>query len=531
MSDPTFPVSYKDPVYAAADQAASDAAGIPPGLLSSIRLAGEKSNANQVSSAGATTPYQITPTTRALIIKKYGIDPTASPEAAALGAAYLLKEGIQRTGSAAGAVTQYIGGTDPANWGGQTRAYTNRVMTAFTKGGGQDTRQADPIPAAPLPSAASYGLDPSVVGTDAGAQQQPTQTVAPAAAPLAPGAGVTAQIVSDYNAGRLSPQDMDAVDARVKAGKIAVDPSQLVRSATPEPSTDAAQSAAAPAQPATPKTIGPQTLAALQAGSLAPDQLAVVQKGLQDGSLVMPQGAAPQDSGNGSALGLLAGSTGLPASAMPSAPQNPTTAAQNGSTLSDVAERGVGGIAGSLLDIAAAGGRMVGADDFANQAVNARNQINTQVARDTSGSVAGKVAGAVGSAVPYVAAGGASLPTAVAGGAVAGATPAIADNKSGAEIARDAAVGAGAGAAGFGVGKALGAGISALAENPTIAKGIAKVQSMFGSAPSAATQVSAAGNATDAHVAADIARSSGNAPDQLATKLESAPAPQTPGYT
>jgi hypothetical protein len=537
MTNQTFPVSYKDPVYAAADQAASEAAGIPPGLLTSIRVAGEKSNANQVSSAGATTPYQITPTTRAAIIKKYGIDPSVSPEAAALGAAYLLKEGIQRTGSAAGAVTQYIGGTDPSNWGGQTRAYTNRVMSHFTKGGGQDAPQAAPTPAAPLPSPASYGLDPSVVGTDTAPQQMPMQTVAPSAPALAPGAGVNAQIVADYNAGRLSPQDMDAVDARVKAGKIAVDPSQFVRPQTaPADSTNAGapqsqnQPGSVPA--ASPKTIGPKTLAALQAGTLAPEQLAIVKQGLADGSLVMPQAPQqPQGSDTGSAMGLLAGSTGLPASAMPTAPQNPTTAAQNGSTLSDVAERGVGGIAGSLLDIAAAGGRIVGANDFANQAVDARNQINEKIARDTSGSIAGKVAGAVGSAVPYVAAGGASLPTAVAGGAVAGATPAIADNKSGAEIARDAAVGAGAGAAGFGVGKAIGAGLSALAENPTIAKGIAKAQSLFGKSPSAATQASAAGNATDAHVAADIAHASGNTPDQLATKLEQAPTPQTPGYT
>jgi hypothetical protein len=532
MSEPTFPVSFRDPVYAAADQAASDAAGIPPGLLQSIRLAGEKSNANQVSSAGAQTPYQVTPATRDLLIKKYKIDPYASPEAAALGAAYLLKEGIQRTGSAAGAVTQYIGGTDPANWGGQTRAYTNRVMSHFTNGGGQDAPQA--APAAPLPSPASYGLDPSVVGTDTAPQQTPTQTVTPSAPALAPGAGVTAQIVADYNSGRLSPQDMDAVDARVKAGKIAVDPTQLVR---PSPPTADSNAGGAPTpnqgvSPPAAKPIGPQTLAALQAGTLAPDQLAIVKQGLADGSLVMPTvPQQPQGSDTGSMAGLLAGSTGLPASAMPTAPQNPTTAAQNGSTISDIAEKGVGGIAGSLLDIAAAGGRMVGANDFANQAVDARNQINEKIARDTSGSVAGKIAGAVGSAVPYVAAGGASLPTAVAGGAVAGATPAIADNKSAAEIARDAAVGAGAGAAGFGVGKALGAGISALAENPTIAKGIAKAQSWFGKSPSAATQAAAAGGATDARVAAEIAQASGNTPEQLATKLESAPAPKTPGYT
>src|SRR6478609_4524897 len=149
MTKDTFPVSYKDPVYAAADQAASDAAGIPPGLLTSIRTVGERSNANQVSSAGARTPYQVTPDTRDLLIKKYKIDPWESPQAAALGAAYLLKEGIQRTGSAAGAVTQYIGGVDPKNWGGQTRAYTNRVMAHFTGNGGQDAPQATPIPAAP----------------------------------------------------------------------------------------------------------------------------------------------------------------------------------------------------------------------------------------------------------------------------------------------------------------------------------------------------------------------------------------------
>lgn len=530
MSNPTFPVSYKDPVYAAADEAASSAAGIPPGLLSSIRLAGEKSNANQVSSAGATTPYQITPDTRASIIKKYGIDPMASPEAAALGAAYLLKEGMQRTGSAAGAVTQYIGGTDPANWGGQTRAYTNRVMTAFNKAGGQDTPQAAPIPNAPLPSAASYGLDPSVVGTDTSPQQQPTQTVAPTGAAVAPGAGVNAQIVADYNSGRLSPADMDAVDARVKAGKIAVDPSQLARpdQGTPDSGATASFEAAKGAAPQ-PKTIGPQTLAAMRNGSLTPDQLSVVQKGLQDGSLTLPQGIAQpgaQDEGSGwNPLG------GVPASAMPIAPQNQATPAQSGSTIGDIALKGVGGIASGLLGIASAGGRLVGANDFADQANAARHQVEEQTARESNNSLPGKVAGFVGEAAPYVAAGGASLPTAVAGGAVAGAVPAIADNKSGAEIARDTVVGGAAGAAGFGAGKAVGAGLSALAENPTIAKGIARLQGMFGKSPSAATQVSAAGNAADADVAAEIARASGNTPDQLATKLETAPAPKTPGYT
>jgi hypothetical protein len=529
MSNSTFPTSYKDPVYAAADQSASEVAGIPPGLLTSIRTVGEKSNANQVSSAGAETPYQFTPATRQLIIKKYNIDPLSSPQAAALGAAYLLKEGIQRTGSAAGAVTQYIGGTDPANWGGQTRAYTNRVMSHFTNGGGQDTPQPDPIPAAPLPSAASYGLDSSVVGLGGGAQQQPTASVqAPQAAP--PGAGVNAQIVADYNAGRLSPEDMKAVEQR--ASKIGIDPSQLQNpnvQATPDGTGapmgfDAAKGAAPQAKP-----IGPQTLAAMQAGTLTPDQLATIKAGIDNGTLTMPSSGPAQDATGPQNDGFI--SAGLPASAAPTSPQNPATAAQNGSTWSDVAEKAVGGVAGSLLDIASAGGRLVGADDFANQANAAHQQIDAKMARDTNNSTAGKVAGVAGSALPYVASGGTTLPGALAGGAFAGAAPSIAQNKSVGEVARDTAVGAGAGVAGLGIGKVIGKGVSALAENPTVAKGIARLQDMFGSTPSEATKVAASGAAPDAQVAADIASATGHTPNELATKIETAPASQTPGYT
>lgn len=519
-----FPTSYKDPVYAAADEAASAAAGIPPGLLTSIRVAGEKSNANQTSSAGAQSPYQVTPTTRDLLIKKYKIDPWSSPEAAALGAAYLLKEGIQRTGSAAGAVTQYIGGTDPANWGGTTRAYTNRVMSHFTKGGGTDAPDAQPMQSQTLPSPASYGLDPTVAGVNQSSSVQPANVSLPQPA-VAPGAGVNAQIVADYNAGRLSPEDMKAVEAR--ASKIGIDPSQLQtpqQSGTGAPQGFDAAKGAAPQ----PKTIGPQTLAAMQAGKLTPDQLAQVKQGLSDGSLVMPSNAPAQTQQQDNSWSPLGG---VADSSMPTQPMTPTTAAQNGSTWSDIAEKGVGGVASGLLNIAAAGGRLVGANDFADQAVNARKQVEAQVERDTNHSIAGKVAGVAGEALPYVAAGGASLPAAVAGGAVAGAVPAIAENKSGAEIARDAAVGGAAGAAGLGVGKVAGKAVASLAENPTIAKAIQKAQGWFGVSPSAATATSAAGNATDAHVAADIARASGQTPDQLATKLETAPAPATPGYT
>jgi hypothetical protein len=195
-----------------------------------------------------------------------------------------------------------------------------------------------------------------------------------------------------------------------------------------------------------------------------------------------------------------------------------------------VAEKAVGGVAGSLLDIASAGGRLVGANEFADKANAAHEQINAQMARDTNNSVSGKVAGFVGEAAPYAAMGGATLPGAVAGGAVAGAAPAVAQNKSVGEVARDAAVGGAAGATGVGIGKVIGKGVSALAENPTVAKGIARLQEMFGKTPSEATKVAASGAAPDAQVAADIAQATGHKPSDLATKLEAAPAAQTPGY-
>jgi hypothetical protein len=48
----------------------------------------------------------------------------------------LLKEGMQRTGSMEGAVRQYIGGTDPRNYGSQTADYVARVMGDVQEAGG-----------------------------------------------------------------------------------------------------------------------------------------------------------------------------------------------------------------------------------------------------------------------------------------------------------------------------------------------------------------------------------------------------------
>lgn len=124
-----FPKSFDDPAYDAADSSAAATAGIDPILLRAIRTRGEQSNADQVSSKGATTPYQFIPATRKAILDKYGIDVTLNPQNASLGAAYLLKEGIDRNGGdASAAVAEYHGGLDRKQHGPVNRAYVARVM-------------------------------------------------------------------------------------------------------------------------------------------------------------------------------------------------------------------------------------------------------------------------------------------------------------------------------------------------------------------------------------------------------------------
>lgn len=123
------PNSYKDPYWTDLATATEAKIGLPEGLLASIVTKGERSNADQVSEAGARTPFQIIPQTRQAAIKKYGIDPYLSPENAAEVAGLLLKESLTRNkGDVSAAVAEYHGGTDRANWGAKTRSYVSRVL-------------------------------------------------------------------------------------------------------------------------------------------------------------------------------------------------------------------------------------------------------------------------------------------------------------------------------------------------------------------------------------------------------------------
>lgn len=123
-----FPNSFRDPFYGELEQTVGQRLGIPAQMLAAVRLAGERSNNDQVSSAGARTPYQFIPSTAAAIKQKYGIDVMRDPASAALGAGMLLKENLEAAGGdPLRAMRMYHGGRDPANWGPENAAYAQRT--------------------------------------------------------------------------------------------------------------------------------------------------------------------------------------------------------------------------------------------------------------------------------------------------------------------------------------------------------------------------------------------------------------------
>lgn len=129
------PNSYSDPYWTQLASATEQKLGLPTGLLGSIVTHGERSNSDQVSEAGAKTPFQITPATRDAVLKRDGIDAYLSPENAAEVAGLVLKDGVnfakQRTDDPEAqnrlAAGFYHGGGDTANWGPRTHAYVARV--------------------------------------------------------------------------------------------------------------------------------------------------------------------------------------------------------------------------------------------------------------------------------------------------------------------------------------------------------------------------------------------------------------------
>jgi hypothetical protein len=189
--------SFKDPVYDELDAKFASQVGVPEWLMKSIRLNGEKSNSDEVSPKNAKTVNQFIPATRDAVIKKYGVDPWASDEASTLGKAYLLKESLDRNGQdPAAAAREYIGGTNTANHGPQTRAYVNRVMMGRPK-----SETAAPAGATAAPTQAGRSLSGEL------AASQPKQPS-------------IAKIYEAYQAGKMSPEQEKEFEADVNSGSI-----------------------------------------------------------------------------------------------------------------------------------------------------------------------------------------------------------------------------------------------------------------------------------------------------------------------
>jgi hypothetical protein len=302
--DPSaFPTSYNDPAYAAADQAASAAVGIPPQMLTNVRTRGEKSNADQISSASAATPYQITPSTRQAILSQTGVDPYLNPQTAAYGAAYLLKQSMDRNGgNPVAAVAEYHGGTDPANWGAKTMAYVKRV-TGFTPASYVPGQTPNPFQVQPAPD---VGSAPGAIASTPSPQMggDPYQVLPPPNVGASPGSANSGpsrlqQIYQAYSSGKMSPEDAAAFEQDVQAGRIVLPTGSNVKAPPAPPASN---------EPSV-MPIAPQQLVdAFNKGQMSPEDAAQFQKDIQSNAIALPQGASlnPPQPGAGRTAGVAA---------------------------------------------------------------------------------------------------------------------------------------------------------------------------------------------------------------------------------
>ena len=131
------PISYKDPAWDAAEEAAAKRTGVPQEVLAAIRTQGEKSNGDQISPKGAKGVYQFMPKTERLFFEKYGVSAYSNdPVEQATAAAYHLKESYSRTKDWGLAAAGYNGGpTGEKNprFTKETSDYYDRVTAAFQR--------------------------------------------------------------------------------------------------------------------------------------------------------------------------------------------------------------------------------------------------------------------------------------------------------------------------------------------------------------------------------------------------------------
>jgi hypothetical protein len=226
------PNSYKDPFWSDLAVGTEERLGLPSGLLKSVLLFGERSNADQVSEANAKTPFQIIPATRKAVLEKYGVDAYLSPQNAAEAAGLLLKESLQRNkGDIKLAAAEYHGGTNPANWGPRTKAYIERVSA----GVGQEQVATQPTTQAPSLGGGDSTFQ-RVMAARGGAPGAPGG----AGAALAPGS--IQNIFNAYSSGQMTPEEEAEFEADVQSGSIMLPRGAALRGQQPAPAQGTAAS-------------------------------------------------------------------------------------------------------------------------------------------------------------------------------------------------------------------------------------------------------------------------------------------------
>lgn len=255
------PNSYKDPFWQGLASGTESKLGLPKGILSALVNRGERSNNDQVSEAGARSPFQIIPATRDAAIKKWGVDPYLSPENAAEVAGLLFKDSLDRNkGSVPLAVAEYHGGTDRSNWGPKTKAYVQRVTGA-------------------LPVVPNVDMPAPIVGTGESTFDKVSKAQAPQQQ--------LAAVYQAYKSGQMSPEEAQQFEADVNSGSMMLPRGATLNNAQP----------AAKASPQTTEASNmlPQAVAdAYKSGQMSRQEMIDLERDVSNGLVKMPDGAKLQ---------------------------------------------------------------------------------------------------------------------------------------------------------------------------------------------------------------------------------------------
>lgn len=256
----TAPKSYKDPYWSDLSATIEAKLDLPSGLLQSVVLKGERSNADQVSEAGARTPFQIIPQTRDAALKRYGIDAYLGPQQAAEVAGLLLKESLQRNGGdVRQAVGEYHGGTNRQNWGKRTQEYMDRVTDGLQQ-----------------PKA-----------------QQPQSTfqrvMAGRQAAAAPDQASIANVLEAYKSGRMNAQERAEFEADVRSGAVMLPRGASLDQAQPRPAGSAPE----------PMMLPQGISEAYASGRMTPQERAELEADMRAGIVKLPPTATSMIPGEG----------------------------------------------------------------------------------------------------------------------------------------------------------------------------------------------------------------------------------------